>query len=48
LGFVLGMMLVTVAIAVPFAYTARRFLLLHRSLAFTAGMLSVGFGLFLV
>jgi len=47
-GTIVGMMLVTVAIAVPFAYTARRFLLLHRSLAFTAGMLSVGFGLFLV
>ena len=42
------MMLVTVAIVVPFTYTARRFPVLHRSLAFTAGMLSVGFGLFLV
>ena len=47
-GTIVGMMLITVAIAVPFAFTARRFVFLHRSLAFTAGVLSVGFGLFLV
>jgi high-affinity nickel-transport protein len=47
-GTIVGMVLVTVAISVPFAYTARRSLLLHRSLAFTAGLLSLGFGLFLV
>ena len=47
-GTIVGMMLITVAIAVPFAFTARRFIFLHRSLAFTAGVLSVGFGLFLV
>ena len=48
LGTIVGMMLITIAIAVPFACTARRFIFLHRSLAFTAGVLSVGFGLFLV
>ena len=47
-GTIVGMMVITVAIAVPFALTARRFIVLHRSLAFTAGVLSVGFGLFLV
>jgi hypothetical protein len=48
MGTIAGMMLITVAIAVPFAYTATRFLAVHRSLALTAGMLSVGFGLFIV
>lgn len=48
MGTIVGMMLITVAIAVPFACTARRFIFLHRSLAFTAGVLSVGFGLYLV
>jgi len=47
-GTIVGMMLITVAIAAPFAFTARRFVFLHRSLAFTTGLLSVGFGLFLV
>src|SRR5262249_8714044 len=47
-GTITGLLVITVAIAVPFALTARRFIFLHRSLAFTAGVLSVGFGLFLV
>jgi hypothetical protein len=47
-GTIVGMMLITVVIAVPFAFPARRFILFRRSLAFTAGVLSVGFGLFLV
>jgi len=47
LGTIAGMMLITVAIALPFAYTARRLLGVNRSLALGAGLLSIGFGLFL-
>jgi high-affinity nickel-transport protein len=47
LGTIGGMMLITVAIALPFAYTARRRLGVNRSLALAAGLLSVGFGLLL-
>jgi high-affinity nickel-transport protein len=47
LGTIAGMMLITVAIALPFAYTARRLLGVNRSLVLAAGLLSVGFGLFL-
>jgi high-affinity nickel permease len=47
LGTIAGMMLMTVAIALPFAYTARRSLGVNRSLALAAGLLSVGFGLLL-
>ena len=48
LGTIAGMMVITAAIALPFAYTARRLLGVNRSLALAAGLLSVGFGLFLV
>jgi high-affinity nickel-transport protein len=47
LGTIAGMLLITMAIALPFAYTARRLLGVNRSLALSAGLLSVGFGLFL-
>jgi high-affinity nickel-transport protein len=47
LGTIAGMMLITVAIALPFAYTARRLRGVNRSLALTAGLLSVSFGIFL-
>jgi ABC-type nickel/cobalt efflux system permease component RcnA len=47
LGTIAGMMLITVALALPFAYTARRLPGVNRSLALVAGLLSVGFGLFL-
>jgi len=47
LGTIAGMLLITMAIALPFAYTARRLLGVNRSLALGAGLLSVGFGLFL-
>jgi high-affinity nickel-transport protein len=47
LGTIAGMMLITVAIAFPFAYTMKRFVLLNRGLAIASGMLSVGFGFFL-
>jgi high-affinity nickel-transport protein len=45
LGTVAGMMLITVALAVPFVLTAGRFAGLHRHLALASGLLSVGFGL---
>lgn len=46
-GTIAGMMLITAAIAVPVTYTAR-FQLLQRHLGTAAGVLSLGFGLFLV
>jgi len=47
LGTVAGMMLITAAIAVPFAYTMRNFGRLNRGLVMASGFLSVAFGLFL-
>jgi ABC-type nickel/cobalt efflux system permease component RcnA len=46
-GTIAGMMLITAAIAVPVSYSTR-FQFLHRHLATAAGVLSLGFGLFLV
>lgn len=46
-GTVVGMVLLTFALAVPVAYAAQRFDRLHRGLMRTAGVLSVGFGVFL-
>ncbi|WP_438023145.1 high-affinity nickel-transport family protein [Sorangium sp. So ce233] len=46
-GTVAGMMLITGALAVPFAFTRARFGGMHHALAAVAGVLSVGFGLFL-
>jgi len=46
-GTVAGMMLITSALAVPLAYTANRFAW-GRHLSWMTGLLSVGFGLFLV
>jgi high-affinity nickel-transport protein len=46
-GTVAGMMLITAAIAVPFAYTAARFARVNRCLGVASGLLSLGFGLFL-
>jgi len=48
LGTIAGMMLITAAIALPFVYSARRLLGMNRVLTLAAGLLSVGFGLFLV
>jgi high-affinity nickel-transport protein len=48
LGTIAGMMLITAAIALPFVYSARRLLGMNRALTLAAGLLSVGFGLFLV
>jgi len=47
-GTVAGMMLITTALAMPFAYTAHRFARANRYLGLTSGLLSVAFGLFLV
>jgi hypothetical protein len=46
-GTIAGMMLITAAIAVPVSYSTR-FRFLHRHLGTAAGLLSLGFGLFLV
>ena len=47
LGTVAGMMLITAAIALPFAYSLQHFTRLHRGLAMATGFVSVAFGLFL-
>jgi high-affinity nickel-transport protein len=44
LGTVVGMLLITVAMAMPLAYAAHHFEQLHRGLCLVAGVLSVGFG----
>jgi ABC-type nickel/cobalt efflux system permease component RcnA len=46
-GTIAGMMLITAGIAVPVTYTAR-FDFFHRHLGTAAGLLSIGFGFFLV
>ncbi len=46
-GTILGMMLITAALAFPFAYTLKRFTRLNRGLAIASGVLSLSFGLFL-
>ncbi|HSB41902.1 MAG TPA: high-affinity nickel-transport family protein [Methylomirabilota bacterium] len=48
LGTIAGMMLITAALALPLAHSARNLLGVNRSLALAAGLLSVGFGLVLV
>lgn len=47
-GTMVGMMLMTTAIAVPLAYTGRKFLKVNRFMTTTSGVLSMAFGLFLV
>ena len=47
-GTIAGMLLITIAMALPVAISARRFERLHRVLAIGTGVGSVGFGLFLV
>jgi high-affinity nickel-transport protein len=47
-GTIAGMMLVTTAIALPFAYTASRSAKINRYLAVASGLMSLGFGLFLI
>ncbi|MFN0040210.1 MAG: hypothetical protein ACKVP2_11915 [Burkholderiales bacterium] len=48
LGTIAGMMLITVAIAAPFAYSAQRFPYFNAYLRVASGLLSLGFGLFLM
>ncbi len=47
-GTIAGMMLITTAIAVPFAYTGIHLRQVNRYLRVASGLISVGFGLFLV
>ena len=47
-GTVAGMMLITVASALPFTYTLSRFAAVNRHLVLASGVASIGFGLFLV
>jgi high-affinity nickel permease len=48
IGTVAGMMLITVAIAAPFAYSMNRFPRFNAYLRVASGLLSLGFGLFLI
>jgi ABC-type nickel/cobalt efflux system permease component RcnA len=46
-GTIAGMMLITGAIAVPFAFTGKRFLRVNRAFRVASGLISLGFGLFI-
>jgi high-affinity nickel-transport protein len=46
-GTIIGMMLITAAIGLPFVYTARRFSQVHRYLGIASGLLSLAFGLYM-
>ena len=46
-GTIAGMMLITMALALPFSYAGTRFSWLNRGLITGSGLLSLGFGLFL-
>jgi high-affinity nickel-transport protein len=48
LGTIVGMMLITLIIAAPMAYASRRLTYVERHLRVASGLLSLGFGLFLV
>lgn len=45
-GTIAGMMLITMVIAAPFAFTGKRFANLNRGFAVASGLISVAFGLF--
>ena len=47
LGTIAGMMLITMIIGAPFAYTSKRFAPLNRSLGLASGLVSIAFGLFI-
>jgi high-affinity nickel-transport protein len=47
MGTILGMMLITAALALPYAYTWKRFAHLNQGLAIASGVISVSFGLLL-
>lgn len=46
-GTIVGMMLITMALAVPFTLAEQRFVRLNEGLRVASGVISVGFGLFL-
>ena len=48
IGTVAGMMMITAAIAVPFAFSESRFTRLNRGMALASGLASLAFGLFIV
>jgi ABC-type nickel/cobalt efflux system permease component RcnA len=48
IGTIAGMMLITAAISVPFAYTSRQLRGFNRSLGFASAMSSLVFGIFLI
>jgi ABC-type nickel/cobalt efflux system permease component RcnA len=48
IGTIVGMMLITLIIAAPMAYASRRLTYVERHLRVASGLLSLGFGLFLV
>jgi high-affinity nickel-transport protein len=47
-GTIAGMVLITAAIAVPFTYSRTRFTRVNRVLGLASGLISLGFGLFIV
>jgi len=47
-GTIAGMMLITAAIAVPFSFSEIRYARLNRGLGLVSGLISLGFGLFIV
>lgn len=47
IGTIVGMMLITAAIALPFTFTLRHFARLNQGLAIASGAISLSFGLFL-
>jgi len=46
-GTIVGMMVITALIGLPFAYTASRLVRTHRYLGMATGVLSIALGLFL-
>jgi high-affinity nickel-transport protein len=48
IGTIAGMMLITVAIAVPFTFSENRFARLNRGLGLVSGLVSLAFGLFIL
>jgi ABC-type nickel/cobalt efflux system permease component RcnA len=47
LGTIAGMMLITMIIGTPFAYTIKRFAPINRGLGLASGLVSIAFGLFI-
>jgi high-affinity nickel-transport protein len=47
LGTIAGMMLITMIIGAPFAYTGKRFVPFNRGLGLASGLVSIAFGLFI-